>query len=68
MLPAGTVESLVKPENKAQLTAILTYHVVEGRLDSKELEKWIKKGNGTAELNKLPWQTLSYEKRWQMVD
>ena len=50
MLPAGTVESLVEPENKAKLTAILTYHVVAGRLDSKELGKWIKKGNGTAEL------------------
>ena len=50
MLPAGTVESLVKPENKSALTSILTYHVVAGKLDSKELEKWIKKGNGTAEL------------------
>src|SRR5438132_2803295 len=49
-LPAGTVESLVKPENKATLTSILTYHVVAGRLDSKELMKWIKKGKGTAEL------------------
>jgi uncharacterized surface protein with fasciclin (FAS1) repeats len=37
MLPAGTVENLVKPENKATLTKILTYHVVSGRLDSKEL-------------------------------
>ena len=42
MLPAGTVESLVKPENKSALTLILTYHVVAGKLDSKELEKWIK--------------------------
>jgi len=50
MLPAGTVESLVKPENKSALTSILTYHVVAGKLDSKELEKWIKKGNGNAEL------------------
>jgi len=50
MLPAGTVESLVKPENKSALTSILTYHVVAGKLDSKELEKWIKKGNGSAEL------------------
>ena len=61
MLPAGTVESLVKPENKAQLTAILTYHVVAGRLDSKELEKWIKKGNGTAELT-----TIAGGKLWVM--
>jgi uncharacterized surface protein with fasciclin (FAS1) repeats len=49
-LPAGTVESLVKPENKAMLTSILTYHVVAAKLDSKELMKWIKKGKGTAEL------------------
>src|SRR5580700_1861873 len=50
MLPAGTVESLVKPENKATLTGILTYHVVAGRLDSKTLMGMIKAGNGTAEL------------------
>jgi len=49
-LPAGTVDNLVKPENKATLTKILTYHVVAGRLDSKELMKWIKKGKGTATL------------------
>ncbi len=49
-LPAGTVDNLVKPENKAMLTSILTYHVVAGKLDSKELMKWIKKGHGTAEL------------------
>ncbi len=49
-LPAGTVETLVKPENKTMLTGILTYHVVAGRLDAKELMKWIKKGKGTAEL------------------
>lgn len=49
-LPAGTVATLVKPENKATLTSILTYHVVAGKLDAKELMKWIKKGKGTAEL------------------
>ncbi|MDE1160950.1 MAG: fasciclin domain-containing protein [Acidobacteriaceae bacterium] len=46
-LPAGTVENLVKPENKATLTKILTYHVVPGKISSKELMKWIKKGGGT---------------------
>ncbi len=61
MLPAGTVESLVKPENKSALTSILTYHVVAGKLDSKELEKWIKKGNGTAELT-----TVAGGKIWIM--
>jgi len=46
-LPAGTVDTLVKPENKATLTKILTYHVVSGKISSKELAKWIKKGNGS---------------------
>ena len=38
-LPAGTVESLLKPENKAKLTAVLTYHVVPGRVESKDVVK-----------------------------
>ncbi|MEI9807744.1 MAG: fasciclin domain-containing protein [Bacteroidota bacterium] len=44
MLPKGTVESLVKPENKAKLTGILTYHVVPGKLDSKALDAVIRTG------------------------
>ena len=44
MLPKGTVESLVKPENKTKLTGILTYHVVAGKLDSKGLDAAIKAG------------------------
>lgn len=47
-LPAGTVDTLLKPENKAMLTKILTYHVVAGNFDSKKIAKAIKKGNGTA--------------------
>jgi len=46
-LPAGTVDTLVKPENKATLDKILTYHVVAGRITTKELKDWIKKGNGS---------------------
>ncbi|HWW99892.1 fasciclin domain-containing protein [Collimonas sp.] len=49
-LPAGTVETLVKPENKATLTKILTYHVVPGRYGYAKLESEIKKGGGKAEL------------------
>jgi uncharacterized surface protein with fasciclin (FAS1) repeats len=49
-LPAGTVETLLKPENKGTLTAVLTYHVVAGKLDAKEIAKRIKEGNGKAEL------------------
>lgn len=60
-LPAGTVENLVKPENKSTLTTILTYHVVPGRLSAKELMKWTKKGNGTAELT-----TVQGGKLWVM--
>jgi len=49
-LPAGTVETLVKQENKATLTKILTYHVVAGKLDFKALAKLIKAGDGMAVL------------------
>jgi uncharacterized surface protein with fasciclin (FAS1) repeats len=47
-LPAGTVETLVKPENKATLTTILTYHVVAGKFNAKDIVKLIKDGNGSA--------------------
>lgn len=47
-LPAGTVDTLLKPENKATLTKILTYHVVAGNFDSKKIAKAIKKGKGSA--------------------
>src|SRR5271168_3626958 len=49
-LPAGTVDTLLKPENKATLTKVLTYHVVSGRWSASDLKKQIKAGNGTAEL------------------
>lgn len=49
-LPAGTVETLLKPQNKAKLTSILTYHVVAGNLDAAALEKMIKAGGGKAML------------------
>ncbi|MEN9458088.1 MAG: hypothetical protein RL135_662 [Bacteroidota bacterium] len=49
-LPAGTVESLVKPENKTTLTKILTYHVVAGKLDASAIASLIKEGNGSATL------------------
>ncbi len=49
-LPAGTVDTLLKPENKAKLTAVLTYHVVAGDLTAAKLAKKIKAGGGKAEL------------------
>ena len=49
-LPAGTVDTLVKPENKAMLTGILTYHVVPGHLTAEDLATKIKQGGGKAML------------------
>jgi uncharacterized surface protein with fasciclin (FAS1) repeats len=62
ILPKGTVESLLKPESKARLTGILTYHVVSGKLDSKTLAGLIKDGGGTAELT-----TVAGGKLWVMT-
>src|SRR5688572_19708747 len=62
-LPAGTVETLLKPENKQMLTSILTYHVVPGKLDSKEIAKKIKDGNGKAE-----FATVAGGKLWASMD
>src|ERR1041385_5923314 len=58
-LPAGTVETLVRPENKETLTKILTYHVVAGKYDSKRLADLIKKGNGQATLKTVSGGTLT---------
>ncbi|MCA1593438.1 MAG: fasciclin domain-containing protein [Acidobacteria bacterium] len=57
-LPSGTVEMLLKPENKDMLTKVLTYHVVAGKLDSKAIAKAIKKGHGTAMLKTVSGGTL----------
>ena len=58
-LPAGTVDTLLKPENKATLTKVLTYHVVSGKYDSKALAKLIKKGNGKAWLKTVSGNNLT---------
>ena len=58
-LPAGTVDTLLKPENKGMLTGILTYHVVAGKMDAKALTKAIKKGKGSAELKTVAGGTLT---------
>jgi len=50
LLPAGTVDNLVKPENKKALTGILTYHVIAGKFTSADLAKMIREGNGSASL------------------
>ena len=58
-LPAGTVDNLVKPENKATLTKILTYHVVAGRLSSEDLWAKVKAGDGKADLTTVEGGTLT---------
>ena len=58
-LPAGTVDTLLKPENKDALTKVLTYHVVPGRYTSMQLEHLIEKGHGTAELKTVGGGTLT---------
>jgi len=57
-LPAGTVETLVKPENKDTLTKILTYHVVPGRLTAASLMRFVKEGNGMAHLKTVEGEDL----------
>ena len=58
-LPSGTVETLLKPENKAKLTSVLTYHVVPGRINSWDLMKMIKDGNGSAILTTVQGEKLT---------
>lgn len=58
-LPAGTVDTLVKPENKKKLTEILTYHVVPGRNSAADIKAMIEKGNGKAEWKTVNGETLT---------
>ena len=62
-LPAGTVDNLLKPENRSMLTSVLTYHVVAGKYDSPALAKLIAKGKGKASLKTVSGGTL-----WAMMD
>jgi uncharacterized surface protein with fasciclin (FAS1) repeats len=58
-LPEGTVETLVKPENKQTLTTVLTYHVVPGKVTAKDLAAAIKAGGGKATLTTVQGGTLT---------
>jgi uncharacterized surface protein with fasciclin (FAS1) repeats len=62
-LPAGTVDNLLKAENKAQLTKVLTYHVVSGKWDYNALKKAIMEGKGKASLKTVSGGTL-----WAMMN
>lgn len=58
-LPAGTVDTLLKPENKGMLTQVLTYHVVPGRIDASALAQQIRAGGGRAVLRTASGGTLT---------
>ena len=70
-LPAGTVPTLLKPENKATLTKVLTYHVVAGRFTAAELVALVKKGHGKAVVKTVQGESLTvkpYGKSLEIVD
>ncbi len=66
-LPPGTVETLVQPQNKAQLTGILTYHVVPGALTAKDLAALAKQGGGRAVIKTVNGAPLSVETEGKKV-
>jgi len=59
-LPKGTVETLVKPENKATLTKILTYHVLAGKYSAKEIWATVKAGNGKSMMKTVEGEELTF--------
>src|SRR6476660_2711148 len=70
-LPAGTVETLVKPENKAMLTKILTYHVVPGRYTAGQIASMAAMHKGTATLKTVEGENLRFTKNgssWWVID
>jgi uncharacterized surface protein with fasciclin (FAS1) repeats len=66
-LPAGTVDTLVRPENKETLTKILTYHVVAGRISAADLKKQIKAGGGKAMLTTVEGEKLTASMHGSMI-
>jgi uncharacterized surface protein with fasciclin (FAS1) repeats len=66
-LPAGTVDNLLKPENKATLTAVLSYHVVPGRLSAADIMAAIKAGGGKAELTTVQGGRLTASMMGNMI-
>lgn len=59
-LPAGTVESLVKPENKSTLTKVLTYHVLAGKYNAKQIWAAVKAGNGKAKMKTVQGENVTF--------
>ena len=66
-LPPGTVDTLVQPQNKPTLTAILTYHVVPGTYTAKELMAAVKQGGGKAELKTVQGEPLTVTTKGKKV-
>ncbi|WP_373709543.1 fasciclin domain-containing protein [Kaistella sp.] len=66
-LPAGTVGTLVKPENKAMLTNILTYHVVPGKISGMDLMNWIKKNDGKYMATTVQGEELTFWMKGQKL-
>ncbi|MCH2222130.1 MAG: fasciclin domain-containing protein, partial [Dechloromonas sp.] len=58
-LPAGTVDTLLRPENKGQLTSVLTYHVVPGKLSAMQLRQRVQAGKGRAVLRTAQGENLT---------
>jgi uncharacterized surface protein with fasciclin (FAS1) repeats len=70
-LPAGTVDTLVQPQNKAMLDKILTYHVVPGRITAQQIAAMAAKHGGTATLKTVEGENLRFVKNgsgWDVVD
>jgi uncharacterized surface protein with fasciclin (FAS1) repeats len=70
-LPAGTVDTLLKPENKAELTKILTYHVVPGKYTAHDLAKLAKAHGGKAMLKTVEGDSITIAKhdgKWTVTD
>lgn len=66
-LPAGTVDTLLLPENKGTLTTVLTYHVVSGKYSAKDLMKLVKRSGGIAHLKTVQGGLLTFTKEGKRV-
>ncbi|WP_025765268.1 fasciclin domain-containing protein [Dyadobacter tibetensis] len=67
-LPKGTVDNLLKPENKEMLSTVLTYHVVSGRIDSASLMEMIKDGKGKAMAKTVQGEELTFMKKGKGIE
>ncbi len=66
-LPAGTVDGLLKPDMKSQLTSVLTYHVVAGRYTARDLDQAVKEGGGQASLKTVEGEPLTVTRKGKTI-